>query len=207
MYLSKALNAVVKRWDIVTAVISLLQDVRYHQTQAISSLFQILTTQKLGELSTVVNHNLCRCSSAVTSIRLDCLDHLHTLGDGSEHNVLSIQPRSRCGAQEELRSVRVWAGIGHGQDSWASVLQNKVLILKLAPVDGLPTRTVSSGEISSLAHEVWNHTVERGPFEVQRLARPSGTFLASAETPEVLGSLWNNIGTKLHEKNYKHSIP
>lgn len=162
-------------------------------------LYGYYFNSQLRELSTVVNHNLLRGSSTVASIGLDCLDHLHALGHSTEHDVLSVQPCScRC-AQEELRAIRVWSSIGHGENSWASVLQNKVLICKLVPVDGLPTRTVSSGEIPSLAHEVWDHTVEGGSLEVQRLARTSGALLTSAETPEVLSSLWNNIGAKLHE--------
>ena len=45
---------------------------------------------------------------------------------------------------------------------------------------------VTTGEISTLKHEVWDYTMELA-------ARVSEALLASAESTEVLGRLWDDI--------------
>lgn len=59
---------------------------------------------------------------------LDLSDDVQTLDDGTEDGVLAIQPTGLDGADEELGTVGVGAGVGHGEDSGASVLQGEVLI-------------------------------------------------------------------------------
>ena len=66
---------------------------------------------------------------------------------------LSVKPAGLSSAEEELTSVGVGSGIGHGQDTRPGVLQLKVLIGKLVSVDGLSSGTVVVGEVSSLAQE------------------------------------------------------
>jgi hypothetical protein len=86
-------------------------------------------------------------------------------------------------------TVRVWASVGHRKDSRASVLQLEVLIGELSSVDALSTSTVVVGEVSTLAHETRNDTVERRSLE-------SESRFSSAELTEVLGGLGDNVGTK-----------
>lgn len=90
----------------------------------------------------LVNDNLCRSLSGLRSISLNLLDNVKALDNRSKHNVLAIQPFGRSRAQEELGSVGSWSGVGHGQDSWSSVLQGEVLIGKLLAID-----TLSSGSV------------------------------------------------------------
>lgn len=45
--------------------------------------------------------------------------------------------------------------------TWSSVLQLEIFILKLATIDRFSSSAVVIGEISSLAHEVGNDTMER----------------------------------------------
>ena len=99
----------------------------------------------------------------------DSLDDIHTLGDAAENNVLTVQPAGGGGAQEELRTVRTRAGVGHGEDTRTGVLEGEVFILKLVTVDGLTTGTVVVGEITALAHEARNHAVERRAFVAKAL--------------------------------------
>ena len=50
--------------------------------------------------------------------------------DLSEDNVGSIQPRSVDGADEKLRAISIGAGVGHRKNTFAFVLQFKVLQTK-----------------------------------------------------------------------------
>ena len=79
------------------------------------------------------------------------------------------------------------------------MLQGEVLILELGAVDGLSTSSVVVGEVASLAHEVWNDTVECGSLVAK-------TFFSGAQGTEVLGRLWNDIGTELEEKRINSVI-
>jgi hypothetical protein len=64
--------------------------------------------------------------------------------------------------------------------------KTRTLVLKLLAVDALSTGTVSSGEVSTLDHELADDPVERRALVVQRLATLADTFLAGAESTEVL---------------------
>lgn len=112
--------------------------------------------------------------------------------------MLAIQPRGLCGTDEELGAVSVGAGVGHGEDARPRVLLYKVLIGKLLAVDRLSTGTVAPCEVTALAHEPWDHTVERRTLEVQRLAGAAGAFLAGTQRAEVLRRLWHHIRIELH---------
>lgn len=59
------------------------------------------------------------------------------------------------------------------------MLQHKVLVVKLAAVDGLAAGAVVVGEVASLAHELWNDAVEAGALEAEAL-------LVRAQAAEVL---------------------
>ena len=57
------------------------------------------------------------------------------------------------GGDEELRRVGVWAGVGNGQQARGLVLHIKVFILKLVPVDGIPSEAVPSFKVATLVKE------------------------------------------------------
>ena len=59
---------------------------------------------------------------------------------------------------------------------------SQVLVLELRAVDGLATSAVVVGEVTALAHEVGDDTVETRPLEAEAL-------LAGAERAEVLAGL------------------
>jgi hypothetical protein len=71
------------------------------------------------------------------------------------------------------------------------VLEGKVFVGKLGTINGFSTRSVALGEIASLAHETRNHTVKG------RALKPKAV-LSGAKSAEVLRSLRDNIGAKLH---------
>lgn len=88
--------------------------------------------------------------------------------------------------------VRVGAGVGHGENTGTGVLELEVLIGEGLAVDGLATSTVVSGEVTTLEHELGDHTVEGGAGIAEAL-------LTGAESAEVLSCLGNVIAEQLHD--------
>merc|ERR1712243_75720 len=112
------------------------------------------------QLSRVCNCYLFLRFPTVRAKAFNGLDDIHSRGDRAEYNMLTIQPSSFCSADEKLGSICVSSGTGHGQDSRSSVLQLEVFIFKFVAIDGLSASSITSGEITSLAHEAWNDPVE-----------------------------------------------
>lgn len=107
--------------------------------------------------------------------------------------MLPVEPFRLGGADEELRPVRPWAGVRHGQHARAGVLLGEVLVLELGPVDRLAAGAVSGGEVPALAHEPRDHAVEGGPLVVERLPGAADAFLPGAEGTEVLGGAGSGV--------------
>jgi hypothetical protein len=66
---------------------------------------------------------------------LDESHDVHALADVTKHRVLSVEEAGLHSANEKLRAVGVWAGIGHRQDAGSRVLQSEVFVRKLVSVD------------------------------------------------------------------------
>jgi len=143
-------------------------------------------------LSTVRNNNLLAGLTTLRSEGLNLLDNIHALNDLAENYVLAVQPAGLGCADKELGTVGVGASVSHGQNSWTSVCQLEVLILKFVAVDGLATGAVVGCEITTLAHEVGDDSVEGGGLEAESL-------LAGAQGTEILSCLRDNIGPELHD--------
>ncbi len=143
-------------------------------------------------LPTVGNDNLSSGPSGSRSLGFDLLDNVHAIDNRSENNMLSVKPCGLHSTQKELGAVGVGSGVGHGQDSRPGVLQFKVLIWKLVPVNGFSSSSIVVGEISSLAHEISDDTVEARTLVTE-------SAFTGAQLTEVLGSLWDNISTKFHD--------
>jgi len=89
----------------------------------------------------------------------------------SKDGMLPIQKWGRFQRNEELTPVRVWACIGHANDSGASVLQvARDFVGKLASVDAL-SAPAGAGRIASLDHEVANYPVEDCAVVVARFGQ------------------------------------
>ena len=111
--------------------------------------------------------------------------------DLTEDDMATIEVRGRARADEELRAVGVWPSVGHRQNAWASVLELEVFIGELFTVNGLTTSAVLASKVSTLAHKLRDNAMKWGAF----VSKP---FLASAQSAEVLGCLWYNVGTEGH---------
>eukprot|EP00450_Noctiluca_scintillans_P023039 CAMPEP_0194526052 /NCGR_PEP_ID=MMETSP0253-20130528/61741_1 /TAXON_ID=2966 /ORGANISM="Noctiluca scintillans" /LENGTH=117 /DNA_ID=CAMNT_0039370843 /DNA_START=549 /DNA_END=903 /DNA_ORIENTATION=- len=64
--------------------------------------------------------------------------------------------------------------------------------------DTLPASTVESGEVSTLQHEAWYHTVEHASLEVKRHASTPNTTLPRAKTSEILSRCGTGSRKQLH---------
>ena len=102
-----------------------------------------------------------------------------TIDDGTEHDVLAVEPSSLHGRDEELRTVGVGSSVGHGHNTRTGVLEGEVLVVEFSAVDGLAAGAVVIGEVATLAHEVGDDTVEAATLVAEAL-------LAGAEGTEVL---------------------
>ena len=83
-------------------------------------------------------------------------------------------------SDEELRSVGVWTGVCHGKKTWFRVLQFEILVCEFLSINGFSTRTTTllvsipdsrgggggilvTSKVSSLEHEIRNHTMKSTP--------------------------------------------
>jgi len=151
------------------------------------------------QLAAISNHDRLGGLSLAGSNAFNSLDDVHTLDNTSENNMLAVQPFGLHGAEKELGTVGVWPSVSHGQNTRSSVLELEVLISEFVSVDGFPTSSVSDGEITTLAHKLWDYAMEHASFEMQRLTGLSHTFLPSAQTAKVLNSLGHDIGFEFHD--------
>lgn len=123
--------------------------------------------------------------AAAATLSLNSLDYVKTLGNLAEDDVLAVEPRARHSRDEELRTVRVRAGVGHRELTRLGVLDLEVLVGKLGAVDRLAARTVAGREVTALKHEARDHTVEVR-------AGVAKALLTRAKSTEVLRRLRNN---------------
>jgi len=129
----------------------------------------------------------------VIAVSLNLLDDIKTFHNCAKDDVLAIQVWGLASANEELTSVGVGAGIGHGEAAGSSVLAGfacEALISEFGAIDGLATGSVASREVTTLAHESWDHTMELGALEAKAL-------LAGAQSAEVLGRLGDGVIVEL----------
>lgn len=153
--------------------------------------FEGRTLEEDLALAAVLDGDRLRGGAALRSDGLHLLNDVHALDDLAEYNVLAVEPRGLCGAEEKLGPIGVLASIGHRQNSWPGVGKLKVLVLKLVAVDRLSAGAVAAGKVTTLAHEARNDAVELACLEAEAL-------LAGAQRAEVLTSLRNNITSELH---------
>ncbi len=98
-----------------------------------------------------------------STLSLDLLDDVHTLGDLAEDDVVTIEPRARDGGDEELGAVGVGTSVGHGEAAGLLVAKLEGLIGELHAVDGLTTGTIASLRMGGSGER---HTVKSPPWSM-----------------------------------------
>ena len=106
------------------------------------------------ELTRSGNHDFLFGSTRLGSNALDGLDNVHSFDDRSENDVFSVKPRSLVGAQEKLGTVSVRTGVGHREDTGASMAELEVLVLEFVSVDRFASSTVVVCEVTSLTNNM-----------------------------------------------------
>ena len=106
--------------------------------------------------------------------------------------MFAVEPGGEHGGDEELRPIGVGAGIGHGEQKGAVVLELEVLVGKLCAIDRLAAGAVVVGEVAPLEHEVGDDAVEGATL----VAEP---VLMGAKGPEVFGRLGGLLGFQTHD--------
>jgi len=132
------------------------------------------------------------CTTGIAANLFNGLHDIHTRSDPSENDVLAVQPRGLGSAEEELASVGVGAGVGHGENSRSGVLLDEVFVGELVAVDGFATGAVASGKVSTLAHEAGDDAVESRSL----IAEP---FLAGAKSAEVFARFGADVRIQRHD--------
>mmetsp|Transcript_13072 Transcript_13072/g.18072 ORF Transcript_13072/g.18072 Transcript_13072/m.18072 type:complete len:258 (-) Transcript_13072:197-970(-) len=118
--------------------------------------------------------------------------------DFAKDDMFSVKVRSWGNSQEKLRSIGMLPSVRHREQAFLLMLNFEVLVFKLLAVNGLASLTIPIGEVSSLAHESRNYSVERAAFVVEWLSFLSNSFLAGAQGPEVCNCLRNLFSVQSH---------
>ena len=121
---------------------------------------------------------------------MQLFDDVLSFNNLSEDHVLSVEPGAGDEGDEELGTVGVRAGIGHGEQVGLGVLQLEVFISEFLSVDGFSSSAVLLGEVSSLGHEIVDDSVEWGSLV-------SESLFSSAQSLEVSGGLRDNLVEEL----------
>jgi len=149
------------------------------------------TNQRL-HLSAIGDDNLLAGLSALRSKALNLLHDIHSHTYSAKYHVLAVKPLRLRRAQEKLGSISIGSRIGHGENAWSGMLQGEVFVLEFHSVNGFTSSSVSCSEVTSLAHKVGDHAMERATLE-------SKSLLARAESSEIFNSLGDNVTAKIHD--------
>ena len=125
-------------------------------------------------------------------------DILSTFNSAEDH-VLAIEPWAGLKSDEELRAIGIGSCIRHGEQIGFRVPNLEVLISKLLSINTLATCAIELGEIASLCHEIWDHTMETTVLIMKHFAWVASSRLASAELSKVFGCARHNILKQLKD--------
>lgn len=93
-----------------------------------------LSQQEL-QLAAISDFDCLLCGARLATLILHGPDYIHAINNGTEDDVLAIQPRGLDCADEELRPIGIGAGIGHGEGSRINVLQGEVLVFEFISIN------------------------------------------------------------------------
>ena len=119
----------------------------------------------LSENSTVSDHSPLAWTSLRSANAFHLPNYIKAFDDFPKNNMLTVKPGCVSGANEKLRTVGVWTGVGHRERSQSTVIDFKVFIVEFCPIDRLPASSIAFSKVSSLTHEAGDDPVECGILE------------------------------------------
>merc|ERR1719153_1551432 len=142
-----------------------LQDIRlinynYTCTDNIHTLRSHSDRITVCNTSTISDSDLPAGLTTGASITLHLLHQVISRHNLSEDDMFPIQPRSEDYCDEELGTICIPSRVSHRQETNLVVLQREVFVIEFVSVDGLTTSSISSDEVTSLQHELRDHSVE-----------------------------------------------
>lgn len=129
------------------------------------------------------------------------LDDIEAFDDFTENHVFVIEPIGFRGSDKKLTAVRIRAGVGHRKDAGFGVFQLEIFVVEFIAVYRFATSAIMIGEITTLTHKSWNHSMESTPFIPESL-------FSGAKSPEIFRSFRNYVFPQLEKfekirlKNY-----
>lgn len=129
-----------------------------------------------------------RFQRSVIRVRLHLLDGMDDrllLDHFSENRVLAIQPRRRHCGHVELTAIGVRATIGHAEESRSGVVNCRVLVLKVLPVDANGSVPIATDHVPALNEEPFDD-----PMHI-RTCVAHAVDAIDTQLPEVLHRLWS----------------
>merc|ERR1719221_472323 len=81
------------------------------------------------------------------------------------------------------------------------MLQGEVFVGKLCSIYRFAACAITCRKVPTLAHEIGYYSVESTALEMKGFARFPGSFLTSAQTPEILCCFGCNICPELHHNS------
>lgn len=127
---------------------------------------QFIHLLKLTRLGNLDSGTGCTLGS---SEGFDQFNQFEASSNLAKDDVGSIQPIcDNCG-DEELRAICARASIGHREETGSVVLQLEILVGEGFAVNRSTAGAISAGEVTTLQHELRDHTVERASLVPESL--------------------------------------
>jgi len=157
-------------------------------------VYKVCYASNTLKLTRVGHDDTARGLAGLRAERLQLLHDVHALDNVAEHDMLAVQPGRLHRGEKELRAVRVRARVRHRQHAGAGMLEGEVLVGELLAVDRLAASSIMVGEVTALAHEVRDDTVEGRALEAEAL-------LAGAQGAEVLSRARHHVRAELEDNS------
>ena len=123
----------------------------YPNTQNLNNQnpLSLLLNQRHNLTTVLDTHHLWDLTVLSTTL-LNESNHVHSLQDTSENNMLIVKVRRRIGRYKELTAVGILSRVCHGQNARLVMLVLEGFVLELITVDAWTTCTIRLFKISTL---------------------------------------------------------
>jgi hypothetical protein len=125
--------------------------------------------------------------------------HIHALYNLTKDDMFAIEMWTLFQSDEELACIGVFATVRHRKHARVSMSALEVLIFELTIVDRVPSRAVLASDVTSLDHEVGDHSVHAVAQVVKFVPFFTLAILSCTQATEVLSSKWRDVVKELND--------